>query len=294
MDSIRIQGINAFGFHGVAAEERARGQHFVAEVELSLSLEAASHSDDLEDTVDYAEVIRLVRKIIGGEAHKTLEAVAGKIVAAILEQFSLVQAVKLTLIKPEAPIEQFDGEVSVTLERGTVRMSPFHQVILGLGSNLGDRATMLASARYTLGELPGTHLLAASPIYETEPVGYTEQPLFLNQVVAVETLFSPTGLLRECLALEHEHGRERDIPNGPRTLDVDLLFYDNLRFRSPDLELPHPRWQERAFVVAPLVDLLTAGPLADEERWDELRCQALALPARAGVVCWMARSESGW
>jgi 2-amino-4-hydroxy-6-hydroxymethyldihydropteridine diphosphokinase len=165
-------------------------------------------------------------------------------------------------------------------------MNPYRQAILGLGSNLGDRATMLASARYTLGELPGTRLLAASPVYETEPVGLREQPMFLNQVVAVETVLSPQGLLRACLDLEHEHGRERDILNGPRTLDIDLLFYEDLRFHTPDLELPHPRWRERAFVVAPLVDLLTDGSLATEACWDELRREALALPDRVGVACW--------
>lgn len=166
-------------------------------------------------------------------------------------------------------------------------MNPYRQAILGLGSNLGDRATMLASARYTLGELAGTRLLAASPVYETEPVGLREQPMFLNQVVAVETVLSAPGLLRACLDLEHEHGRERDIPNGPRTLDIDLLFYENLTLRTPDLELPHPRWRERAFVVAPLVDLLTDGALASESCWGELRREALALPSRAGVTCWL-------
>ena len=173
-------------------------------------------------------------------------------------------------------------------------MSPYRQAILGLGSNLGDRSTMLASARYMLGDLQGTRLLAASPVYETEPVGLKEQPMFLNQVVAVETLLSAQGLLRACLDLEHEHGRERKVLNGPRTLDIDLLFYEDLAFKTPELELPHPRWRERAFVVAPLTDLLTSAPMDGENGWNELREEALALPKDNGVACWLERSRAAY
>ncbi|MGE9292489.1 MAG: 2-amino-4-hydroxy-6-hydroxymethyldihydropteridine diphosphokinase [Puniceicoccales bacterium] len=167
-------------------------------------------------------------------------------------------------------------------------MKPYRQAILGLGSNLGDRATMLASARSTLSELPGTRLLAASPIYETEPVGLRAQPMFLNQVVALETLLSPQGLLRACLELEHEHGRVRDVLNGPRTLDIDQLFYENTDLDTPELILPHPRWQERAFVVVPLLELLDLPVLKVEHCWDALRREASGLPVREGVVCWGA------
>lgn len=163
-------------------------------------------------------------------------------------------------------------------------MNAARQAILGLGSNLGDRAQLLASARRALASLPGTRLLGASPVYETEPVGYADQPLFLNQVAAVETTLAPQELLRACLQIEREHGRERDIPNGPRTLDIDLLFYADVCLDEPGLVLPHPRWRERAFVVAPLADLLADGVLAGEPHWDGLRREVCGLPRSEGVT----------
>lgn len=117
MDSIQIDGIEAFGFHGVYAHERENGQNFTAHVRLSLPLRKAGRSDGLADTVNYVEVIAAVREVLSGPAFDTLEAVAETASALILERFPLVCAVELTLVKPEAPIENFGGRVSVTLVR---------------------------------------------------------------------------------------------------------------------------------------------------------------------------------
>lgn len=117
MDTIRIETIRARGFHGVYEEERERGQVFEAEVVLALPLEPAGRGDDLDATVDYVEAIRAVKGVIGGPAFRTIEAVAENIAAALLEKFPAVRGVTVTVAKPEAPIADFDGRVSVTLER---------------------------------------------------------------------------------------------------------------------------------------------------------------------------------
>ncbi len=145
------------------------------------------------------------------------------------------------------------------------------QVILGLGSNLGDRTATLRSARASLSQQH--RLLGVSSLYETEPIGLREQPAFLNQVVAVETSLSPQVLLEACLGIERAHGRERGLPNGPRTLDIDLLFYGQEAVRTETLRVPHPRWRERAFVVEPLRELLSAEPLLSALQWDGLRAE---------------------
>jgi 2-amino-4-hydroxy-6-hydroxymethyldihydropteridine diphosphokinase len=127
------------------------------------------------------------------------------------------------------------------------------KAFLGLGSNLGDREATLGSARQAIQvAFPGARF---SPQYETEPVGGVEQPWFLNQVAEVETYLPPLGLLEWCLVLEKQHGRLRDVPQGPRTLDVDVLLYGDLIHQDESLSVPHPRMLGRRFVLLPLSDL---------------------------------------
>lgn len=122
---------------------------------------------------------------------------------------------------------------------------------LGLGSNLGDRATHLASAVKTLRATPQVVVVAVSPFVETDPVGGPEQPDFLNAVVVVETALSPAALLALAHQCERGADRERGERWGPRTLDVDVLAYGDLTSDDPELTLPHPRATERAFVLVP-------------------------------------------
>jgi 2-amino-4-hydroxy-6-hydroxymethyldihydropteridine diphosphokinase len=128
-----------------------------------------------------------------------------------------------------------------------------HIVYLGLGSNLGDRKANLQAA--VEGIEPVARLLAASPIYQTPPWGYFAQPDFLNQVIRVETDQSPSELLVYMKDLETRLGRTATVRYGPRTIDIDILFYDDLILDEPGLTIPHPRIQGRAFVLVPLADL---------------------------------------
>jgi 2-amino-4-hydroxy-6-hydroxymethyldihydropteridine diphosphokinase len=128
-----------------------------------------------------------------------------------------------------------------------------HIVYLGLGSNLGDR---LVNLRLAIGALPPQmEILAKSPVYETPPWGYAEQGAFLNQVVKVETYLEPEPLLKHLKRLEVALGRVPSFPNGPRSIDLDILFYDERVIESPPLVIPHPRLHERGFVLVPLNDL---------------------------------------
>ena len=126
-------------------------------------------------------------------------------------------------------------------------------VYLALGSNLGDRLANLQAAEAALA--PEIRLLAASPVYETPPWGVVEQPAFLNQVLQVETELDPPALLQRIKQLERDLGRQPSVRYGPRQIDIDILFYGDLIFNSLVLSIPHPRLDERAFVLAPLADL---------------------------------------
>ncbi|GAB7387184.1 hypothetical protein BSNK01_10200 [Bacillaceae bacterium] len=127
---------------------------------------------------------------------------------------------------------------------------------LGLGSNLGDRRRYLCRALAVLDEHPQVELTRVSSIYETEPVGFTEQPPFLNLVAEIVTTLSPRELLAAVQAVERGFGRTREVKWGPRTLDIDILYYGKETIRSDDLVIPHPHIPERAFVVLPLLEIV--------------------------------------
>ncbi len=134
-------------------------------------------------------------------------------------------------------------------------MSPTVTAAIALGSNLGDPEAQVRRAFAELARLPGTWVTARSALYRTEPVGYVEQPRFVNACARVETRLAPRELLEALLAIEKAHGRVRGVRDGPRTLDLDLVLYGGAVIDEPGLALPHPRAHERAFVLAPLLDV---------------------------------------
>lgn len=126
---------------------------------------------------------------------------------------------------------------------------------IGLGSNLGDREQYLVKALERLEKNPKITITKMSSIYETFPIGITEQPLFLNMVIEIETIYSPIELLDLLQKIEAESGRKRDVKWGPRTLDLDILLYNQENMKSERLIVPHPRMQERGFVLIPLYEI---------------------------------------
>ncbi|MGG3839011.1 2-amino-4-hydroxy-6-hydroxymethyldihydropteridine diphosphokinase [Paenibacillus thiaminolyticus] len=127
---------------------------------------------------------------------------------------------------------------------------------IALGANLGDRERSLQEALAKLDAHPGIRVAACSDIYETEPVGYTDQPQFLNMAAQVASTLAPPDLLRVMLDIELEMGRVRDVRWGPRVIDLDLLYMEGFEMDSPELTLPHPRMGERLFVLIPLADIV--------------------------------------
>jgi 2-amino-4-hydroxy-6-hydroxymethyldihydropteridine diphosphokinase len=133
-------------------------------------------------------------------------------------------------------------------------MADAQRIYLSLGSNLGDRASILERG---IGALPenGIHLLRRSSTYETEPVDFLAQPWFLNCVLEAETSLVPRSLLGELQAIEHRLGSRKLVPRGPRLIDLDILFYGQEVIHEAGIEIPHPRLAERRFVLVPLVEI---------------------------------------
>jgi 2-amino-4-hydroxy-6-hydroxymethyldihydropteridine diphosphokinase len=134
-------------------------------------------------------------------------------------------------------------------------IQPTHIAFLGLGSNLGSPAEQILAAFGRIAETPGVTLLRCSSLYRTAPIGYADQPDFVNAVVEIATDLAPDDLLAAMLDIEHSHGRIREFQNAPRTLDVDLLLYGDLVMDTETLSLPHPRAHQRAFVLHPLLEI---------------------------------------
>ena len=152
------------------------------------------------------------------------------------------------------------------------------RIYLGLGSNLGDRLENLGRAVASLEER-GMRVVRSSRVYETEPVGGPPQSDYLNAVIEVETELEPSDLLGVCLQIETKLGRTRGERWGPRTIDIDLLTYGEREIAEPDLEVPHPRMHERAFVLVPLLELEADPPLPGGRRVTSLKLGPGALTA---------------
>jgi len=155
-------------------------------------------------------------------------------------------------------------------------MTSMHTAFVALGSNLGDPEKKVRQGIAALAELPQVRLAAASSLYRSAPVGAADQPDFINAVAQLSTGLAPQALLAALLAIEYRFGRERSFRNAPRTLDLDLLLYDAQCIAEPGLAVPHPRMHQRAFVLAPLVEI----------------APACVIPGIGPAVQWLARCSN--
>ncbi|ERI90941.1 2-amino-4-hydroxy-6-hydroxymethyldihydropteridine diphosphokinase [Clostridiales bacterium oral taxon 876 str. F0540] len=249
MDKISIKDLEIYGYHGVNPEEKMMGQRFLVSLELCLDLEEAGSTDDLTKTVNYAELCWSVEEEFNKNKYDLIESAAEKLAEFILNKYKLVKSARVNIKKPWAPIGKPLKYASVEVERS------WHTAYIALGSNLGDKNLNINEAINKIGELKDTFINKISGMYETKPVGYLDQDNFLNCAVEIKTLYSPKKLLEKLLDIEKDLKRERIIRWGPRTIDLDIIFYDNLVISSEELIVPHPRMQERLFVLKPLNDI---------------------------------------
>ncbi len=249
MDQIHISGLRIRANHGVYPEETRLGQDFYVNATLYTHTRPAGLADDLDLSTNYGEVCQFLARFLQEHTYKLIEAAAEQAARALLLTFPLVQSVDFELCKPQAPISLPFDNVSVSIHRG------WHRVYIALGSNLGDKEKYIQDAIHGLQALPDLRNLRCSTLVETEPYGGVEQDNFLNGVLEAETLLSPQELLDTLHGLEQAAHRERLIHWGPRTLDLDILFYDQQVIHTETLTIPHPDLQNRDFVLVPLAEL---------------------------------------
>lgn len=249
MDQIRIKNLRVYAYHGVYEQEKEKGQNFCINAVLFTDTERAAGSDEIAEAVDYGAVCLFMAGFMQENRFDLLEAVAGRLAEAVLFEFPALSRIELEVDKPEAPIPLRFDSVSVKIERG------WHKVFIALGSNMGDKLGYLERAVNNLQEDSHFKNIRVSDYLETAPYGGVEQDDFLNGVLEAETLYSPESLLARLQREEQLAGRTREVRWGPRTLDLDILLYDDLIMNERDLTIPHPDMKNRAFVLEPLAAL---------------------------------------
>ena len=248
-DEIRIRELQIFAHHGVYDFETENGQNFYVNAVLYTDTKKAGKTDELTNSTNYGEVCQFLTDFLTQNTYKLLEAAVEHAAAELLRRFPLIKGVELELRKPEAPIPLPFGSVSVCIERF------WHTAYVALGSNMGDKKKYLDNALKELEESADIRLLRTASYIETEPYGGVEQDSFLNSMCCIETLLSAEELLEELHRIEQLADRKREIHWGPRTLDLDIIYYDDVVMATEDLIIPHADMENRTFVLEPLCEI---------------------------------------
>ena len=246
LDEIRIEDLEVFANHGVFPEENVLGQKFLVSAVLYTDTRRAGKTDDLTASIHYGEVCAFIDRYLREHTFKLLERAAESLAEELLLNTQNLRKLRIEIKKPWAPVGLPLKTVSVSIER------EWHDVIIALGSNMGDREGYLNGAVEKLNAVRGCRVKKVSDFIETPPYGVTDQEDFLNGCLEMETLMYPHELLDELHRIEKEAGRERIIRWGPRTLDLDIIFYDDMILQDDDLCIPHVEMHKREFVLKPL------------------------------------------
>lgn len=248
-DQIRISDLEIYSNHGIYKEEKVLGQKFLVSAVLYTDTKRAGVSDRIEYSVDYGNVCHRIAEVMEKNTFDLIECAAETIAKTLLLEFPLIRHLEIEVKKPWAPIGMPIESVAVKIFRG------WHRVYLGVGSNMGDRMEYISSAIDRIEEQQDTKVVHVSGLIETKPYGGVEQEDFLNGCVAIDTLKDPLELLDFLMDVEKQSGRVRTVRWGPRTLDLDILMYDDLVMNERELTIPHKEMHKRMFVLEPLAEI---------------------------------------
>lgn len=246
MDKIKINNLEIFCNHGLFPEENVLGQKFLVSAILYTDARPAGLSDDISKSINYGDVCHFIEKFMKNHTFKLIETVAEHLAKALLTSIKNLEKIELEIKKPWAPIGLPIENVSVCIERG------WHTAYISFGSNIGDKEEFLNQAVNELASTDGCLVTLVSDYMITKPYGLTDQADFLNGCLELKTLLIPEELLETLHTIELNAHRERTVHWGPRTLDLDIIFYDNLVYESKTLTIPHIDMQNRKFVLEPL------------------------------------------
>lgn len=249
MDQIKIKDLEVYANHGVFPEETKLGQKFLVSCTMYLDTRKAGNTDDIEASVNYGTISHLIKKEMEEKTFKLIETVTEHLAETILLFDERIQKIDMEVKKPWAPIGIPLDTVSVKITRG------WHEAYIALGSNMGDKADYIQMAIAGLKKAENCRVDKVSAIIQTKPYGGVEQDEFLNGVLKMRTLLTPWELLELLHELEQKAKRERLIHWGPRTLDLDIIFYDDIVLEEDELCIPHVDMHNREFVLRPMSEI---------------------------------------
>lgn len=249
MDKLTITGLQVFANHGVEKEERTLGQKFLVSCTMHLETRKAAKNDDINETIDYAKVCFRITRFLTEHTYQLIETAAEELAKELLYTIPLLRALDLEIEKPWAPIGLPLQTVSVSISRC------WHQAYIALGSNMGDKEAYMRHGVDAIEQSKSCRMIAISEFIETKPYGVTQQPNFLNGCIKMETLYSPDELLDFLHEIERSVNRIREGKWGPRTLDLDIIFYDDSIIDTAELKVPHMDMHNRDFVLYPLCQI---------------------------------------
>lgn len=249
-DAIRIEDLEVYARHGVFPEETSLGQKFFVNATLYTDSRRAGKDDDLSLSTDYGAVCQAIHRFLTEHTYRLLEAACEHLARKLLLEFPNMQGLTLEIRKPSAPIPLPFASVSVTVTRGWSR------AVIACGSNMGDKEQYIETAVHKIADDLNCRLLRCADRIVTKPYGGVEQDDFVNGAILIETLYEPEELLEFLNRLEAQAGRERLVHWGPRTLDLDLIFYEDEVIRTEKLTVPHPDMHNRDFVLTPLAQIV--------------------------------------
>jgi len=241
---ININNLEVYCNHGLQPEENKLGQKFIVCASLYPHTEEIE-DDNIEKTINYSFVCHEIYNFLKSTTFKLIETAAQKLCEHLLINVLNLQKIELEIKKPWAPIGLSLDYASVKIEQS------WHTAYIGIGSNMGDKKANLETAIKKLND-DRNKVLKVSDLIETKPYGYLEQDDFLNGALKLRTLLSPFKLLKRLQELETQAKRKKGVRHGPRTLDLDILLYDDLIVSKCDLVIPHIDMQYRYFVLKPL------------------------------------------
>jgi dihydroneopterin aldolase/2-amino-4-hydroxy-6-hydroxymethyldihydropteridine diphosphokinase len=267
MFKIIIKNLNLFGYHGVKESEKRDGQNFCFNIKILLNKNSFLNNDNLENTLNYSEVIELLKDINSNQRFNLLETLSQVVANKIIEMSLLIEKVTVKIEKTSPPIKENLESVGVEyiLDRKSIESgeevkveSSEVNVYMSLGSNVGNRESNLRKAVDLIGRSPNISMLKVSSIYETEPMYIKDQDSFYNIVLnaRIDGEISPFEIMGFLKGIEFGFGRKMTKKRyGPRVIDIDLLYYGEMSIESDFLTLPHPGIEERKFVLVPLSEI---------------------------------------
>ncbi len=248
MNKINIRGLQIYACHGVLPQEKIKRQPFIFDVEMEYDFQKAADSDDLSYTLDYGAVMCDIDKLCRENTFDLIETLCAKCAKFIMINYP-AKSVEVKVSKPQAPVDlQFENvSVTVKLER--------REVLLSLGSNLGNRQTILDNAIDRLSSHPCINVEKISSPMENPPYGGVAKYPFINMAVKIATFLSPSALLQTIHEIESDAKRTRNVRWGDRTLDIDVIFYGDSIISNDELTVPHSDYHNRDFVLKPLCEI---------------------------------------